>query len=132
MVYLSYVSSTLLVAAVAVTVQAEDLLTDITKIQRYWGQVSPYADNEPDYFGVGYVGLPDGCQIVSALIEASRFPADPNNRNPLTRFNATHNDFPRVGSMMVRTTRDSPPRSRTSQALQLRSLPAYLLAHSAS
>jgi hypothetical protein len=75
MVYLSYVSSTLLAAAVAVTVQAEDLLTDITKIQRYWGQVSPYADNEPDYFGVGYVGLPDGCQIVSAfLFKTVNFP----------------------------------------------------------
>jgi hypothetical protein len=67
MVSMSYLSSALLVAAAAVTVQAEDLLTDITKIQRYWGQITPYADNEPDYFGVGYVGLPDGCQIVSTF-----------------------------------------------------------------
>jgi hypothetical protein len=27
-----------------------------------------YADNEDDYFGVEYVGLPDGCQIVSSLL----------------------------------------------------------------
>jgi len=45
-----------------------DLLTDITKISRYWGQISPYADNAEDHFGVDYVGLPDGCQIVSSKI----------------------------------------------------------------
>ena len=44
---------------------AQDLLTDVTQIQRYWGQISPYADNPEDYFGVDYVGIPDGCQIVS-------------------------------------------------------------------
>ena len=43
---------------------AVELLTDITKIQKYWGQISPYADNSEDYFGVKYTGLPDGCQIV--------------------------------------------------------------------
>ena len=47
------------------SVQAQDLLTDITQIQRYWGQISPYADNSENYFGVDYVGLPSGCQIVS-------------------------------------------------------------------
>lgn len=46
-------------------VRAVHLETDITKISRSWGQVSVYADNEEDYFGVEYVGLPDGCQIVS-------------------------------------------------------------------
>ena len=43
---------------------AVELLTDITKIQMYWGQISPYADNPEDYFGVTYAGVPDGCQIV--------------------------------------------------------------------
>ncbi len=47
--------------------RAIDLETDISKISRSWGQVSVYADNDEDYFGVGYVGLPDGCQIVSSL-----------------------------------------------------------------
>ena len=49
----------------AVAVGAQDLLTDITQIQRYWGQLSPYADNAENYFGVEYVGVPDGCQVVS-------------------------------------------------------------------
>jgi hypothetical protein len=44
------------------------LLTDISIISRYWGQVSPYVDNPDDYFGVDYVGLPDGCQMVSITI----------------------------------------------------------------
>jgi hypothetical protein len=55
------------VAISAVAVRAHDLLTEITKIQRYWGQISPYADNPEDHFGVGFVGLPDGCQIVSKM-----------------------------------------------------------------
>ena len=41
------------------------LLTDISIISRYWGQISTYADNPDNYFGVDYVGLPDGCQVVS-------------------------------------------------------------------
>ena len=52
----------------AVAVGAQDLLTDITQIQRYWGQLSPYADNAENYFGVEYVGVPDGCQVVSGSI----------------------------------------------------------------
>lgn len=44
---------------------AVELLTDINQISRNWGQISPYADNADDYFGVEYVGLPEGCQIVS-------------------------------------------------------------------
>ncbi len=49
----------------SVAVGAQDLLTDITQIQRHWGQLAPYADNVENYFGVEYVGLPDGCQVVS-------------------------------------------------------------------
>lgn len=51
----------------AATVAAQELLTDITQIQRYWGQISTYADKPENYFGVDYVGLPNGCQIVSIL-----------------------------------------------------------------
>lgn len=59
-----------LVAAIAAGALAQadaDLLTDISKISRNWGQVSPYADNPENYFGVEYVGLPDGCQIVKNI-----------------------------------------------------------------
>jgi hypothetical protein len=53
------------------------LLTDINAISRYWGQISPYADNPEDYFGVTYVGLPDGCGIEQVHLlqrHAQRFP----------------------------------------------------------
>ena len=53
------------------------LLTDINVIQQYWGQITPYADNSDDYFGVEDIGLPDGCQIEQVhLLErhGSRFP----------------------------------------------------------
>lgn len=63
------VPSTLVLALLsASTVSAIDLLTDIDKINRYWGQVSPYADNDENYFGVEYAGLPSGCQPVSQSI----------------------------------------------------------------
>lgn len=39
------------------------LLTDINEISKHWGQISPYADNPADIFGVKDVGLPDGCQV---------------------------------------------------------------------
>lgn len=61
---LSQFTVALLVSAAGVRAAA-DLLTDISKISRSWGQISVYADNDEDYFGVEYVGLPDGCQIVS-------------------------------------------------------------------
>lgn len=61
-----FFSKTAVGALLAVAqVGAVYLETDITKISRSWGQISVYADNEEDYFGVDYVGLPDGCQIVS-------------------------------------------------------------------
>jgi hypothetical protein len=53
-------------------VVAQDLLTDISQIQRYWGQISTYADNAEDYFGIDYVGLPNGCQIVSPSFQIVR------------------------------------------------------------
>lgn len=57
---------------------AVNLLTDISQISRSWGQISIYADNDEDYFGVDYVGLPDGCQVVSI---ASTSPIDGQSRN---------------------------------------------------
>lgn len=62
------------VAAVAVAGLAQassasnssKLLTDLNVIQRYWGQISPYADNAESHFGVEDVGLPDGCAIEQA------------------------------------------------------------------
>ena len=53
------------------------LLTDLPTISGYWGQISPYADNTEDYFGVQWVGLPSGCQVEQAHTlqrHANRFP----------------------------------------------------------
>lgn len=53
------------------------LLTDISVISRSWGQISTYADNPDDYFGVYDVGLPDECGIEQAHTlqrHAQRFP----------------------------------------------------------
>ncbi|KAG0645648.1 Myo-inositol-hexaphosphate 3-phosphohydrolase A [Hyphodiscus hymeniophilus] len=72
----SSIGIALLLSAISVSAQV-NLLTDINQISRSWGQVSVYADNEEDYFGVEYVGLPDGCQIESASTlqrHAQRFP----------------------------------------------------------
>ncbi|OAP61598.1 hypothetical protein AYL99_03801 [Fonsecaea erecta] len=71
------------------TNSSSDLLTDIATIQQYWGQLTPYADNAEDYFGVSDVGLPDGCQVEQAHLlqrHGSRFPGGtfddgPNNEN---------------------------------------------------
>ncbi|KAK2069973.1 hypothetical protein P8C59_004512 [Phyllachora maydis] len=53
------------------------LLTDINIISRHWGQLSPYADNAEEAFGVEKVGLPDGCGIEQVHVlqrHAQRFP----------------------------------------------------------
>ncbi|KAI7213499.1 phosphoglycerate mutase-like protein [Hortaea werneckii] len=53
------------------------LLQDIDQISKYWGQLSPYRDNDERFFGVQDVGLPDGCQIEqvhSLQRHAQRFP----------------------------------------------------------
>lgn len=71
-----------LALVVTAGVRAEvDLLTDITKISRSWGQVSVYADNDESYFGVDYVGLPDGCQVVGLQAPELRTAID-KHRNP--------------------------------------------------
>lgn len=54
-----------------------NLLTDLSVISRSWGQISVYADNPENYFGVQDVGLPDGCQIEQVhnlQRHAQRFP----------------------------------------------------------
>lgn len=56
---------------------SEPLLTDLSAISRSWGQISTYADNAENYFGVQDVGLPDGCAIEQAHSlqrHAQRFP----------------------------------------------------------
>ncbi|GME37750.1 putative histidine phosphatase superfamily clade-2 protein [Neofusicoccum parvum] len=63
------------------------LLTDINEISKHWGQISPYADNPADIFGVKDVGLPDGCQVEQVHTmqrHAHRFPIhwiDDGNNN---------------------------------------------------
>lgn len=59
-----------LVAAAASNACAS-VLTDAKSASRSWGELSVYADNDEDAFGVGYVGLPEGCQVVSDLLLTS-------------------------------------------------------------
>jgi len=40
-----------------------DVIDDLNVISQYWGQITPYNDNKPNFFGVEKVGLPDGCGI---------------------------------------------------------------------
>lgn len=52
-------------------------LLDLSVIQSYWGQLTPYADNAENFFGVNATGLPDGCQVEQAHLlqrHGSRFP----------------------------------------------------------
>lgn len=61
------------------TSESTPLLTNanIAQISSHWGQISPYVDNLENYFGVNYVGLPNGCQIEQAHTlqrHAQRFP----------------------------------------------------------
>lgn len=63
--------------AFAITIAQAQLITDIPTISRYWGQISPYADNAEDFFGVHVAGIPNGCQIEQAHLlqrHAQRFP----------------------------------------------------------
>ncbi|KAK4943678.1 hypothetical protein LTR10_016775 [Elasticomyces elasticus] len=53
------------------------LITDLSIIQSYWGQITPYADNAENYFGVNATGLPNGCQVEQAHLlqrHGARFP----------------------------------------------------------
>ena len=54
-----------------------NLLTDLSTISQYWGQITPYSDNPENYFGVEDVGLPSDCQVEQAHVlqrHANRFP----------------------------------------------------------
>ncbi len=56
---------------------AQNLTSDLGVISRYWGQISTYADNPENYFGVASVGLPAGCGLEQAHTlqrHAQRFP----------------------------------------------------------
>ncbi|KAK6334071.1 hypothetical protein TWF696_002573 [Orbilia brochopaga] len=53
------------------------ILTDLNVISQYWGQISPYSDNDDGFFGVQDLGLPNGCGVEQAHIlhrHAERFP----------------------------------------------------------
>ncbi|EHY55106.1 3-phytase A [Exophiala dermatitidis] len=52
-------------------------LTDLHVVQQYWGQITPYADNAENFFGVNDTGLPDGCQVEQVHLlqrHGARFP----------------------------------------------------------
>lgn len=62
---------------------SDPVVTDVSTISAYWGQIRPYMDNPDSYFGVQNVGLPDGCQIeqVQILQRHGEFPGEPMGKN---------------------------------------------------
>jgi hypothetical protein len=48
---------------VSSAISVSQVIDDIDVISQFWGQITPYNDNKPNYFGVEKVGLPDGCGI---------------------------------------------------------------------
>jgi hypothetical protein len=52
-------------SAVSLVVSSEisNVVDDLDVISQNWGQITPYNDNKPSFFGVEKVGLPDGCGI---------------------------------------------------------------------
>ena len=63
-----YLSTLVATNALLASATAAQLLTDINQIQKYWGEMTPYSDNDENYFGVDYVGLPEGCQVVRSFL----------------------------------------------------------------
>ncbi|CAK7213260.1 hypothetical protein SBRCBS47491_001742 [Sporothrix bragantina] len=62
--------------ALAGSALGSSLATDLNIISRYWGQLSPYADNAENFFGVNDVGVPKGCGLEQAHLlqrHAERF-----------------------------------------------------------
>jgi len=56
---------------------SSSIVTDPAIYSRLWGQISTYADNPFNYFGVQDVGIPSGCQIEQVHTlqrHANRFP----------------------------------------------------------
>src|SRR5277367_5617326 len=78
------------------------LITDLSIISQYWGQVTPYGDNAENYFGVEDVGLPDGCQIEQAHSLQRHA-----NRFPTSSFDDGLNDQNFVGKVMNWTAANS-------------------------
>ncbi|KAH8674341.1 histidine phosphatase [Xylariales sp. PMI_506] len=65
--------------------RSSSLVTDLSVISRYWGQLSTYAANEENYFGVNSVGLPAGCAVEQAHLlqrHAQRFPTSEFDDGP--------------------------------------------------
>jgi hypothetical protein len=48
---------------VSSAISDSDIVDDLDVISQLWGQLTPYHDNKPSFFGVEKVGLPDGCGI---------------------------------------------------------------------
>lgn len=61
-----------LLASAATDVSAY-VLTDAKAASRSWGELSSYEDNAESAFGVDFVGLPDGCQVVSQITPIRQF-----------------------------------------------------------
>ena len=85
-------------------VNSVDLLTDLSTISQYWGQLTPYSDNAEDFFGVENVGVPAGCQVEQTHVlqrHANRFPggADDDGGNA-ERFAAKISDFTSTSSSL--------------------------------
>jgi Histidine phosphatase superfamily (branch 2) len=78
------------------------LITDLSIISQYWGQITPYGDNAENYFGVEDVGLPDGCQIEQAHSLQRHA-----NRFPTSSFDDGLNDENFVGKVMNWTAANS-------------------------
>jgi hypothetical protein len=74
----------------------EPLVSDIGIISQYWGNLRPYSDNSPDYFGVNNTGLPSGCQVEQSFIlhrHAARYPGTTD-----------YNDFGYLARRLANTT----------------------------
>ena len=123
----SQLIAALFVSAVGVCA-ADNLLTDISQIARSWGQVSVYADNDEDYFGVEYVGLPDGCQIVRAPFPVKQDHQLTGNRNLQAHSNVMPNDSKPVETTMEEMTSDLHRNCPTSQPLRWATPAARVLA----
>ncbi|POS88367.1 hypothetical protein EPUL_000106 [Erysiphe pulchra] len=91
-------SSVLFVLALALSSKAEPtrLVSDISKITKYWGNLSPYSDNPDELFGVEYTGLPAGCQIESVQTlqrHTERFPTSHTLDTTIVRLSSKLHEF---------------------------------------
>ena len=64
-------------AASAPSASSAQLTSNMSYIRNHWGEITPYHDNAPGFFGVKDTGIPDGCQVIQAHLlqrHAQRFP----------------------------------------------------------